>query len=718
MDSSVSTRAMKQKQYDVFLSFRGKDTRRGIVSHLHNALLDMRLDDIFKDDEALEIGDSISDEIKNAIRSSKFAIVVISENFVSSTWCLNELQMIMELHNKQQLIAVPIFYDVDPSHVKHQRGTFSLKRYKGSRIMQFFTRKKRKTAAQVRKWREALTQVGGTSGKDSRACEDEAMMVDDIVKYIARELSSMQPLQMDDLFGMDAHMEQIDPLLGMDSTTDEVRMIGIWGMRGIGKTTIAKYLYNKYSPRFGRRFCFIKNVSISAKNGLPGLQKELLSKILGKKQATILSEEQGCTTIKSKLKKLKVLIVLDDVDKVDQLRALAKETSWFGPGSRIIVTTRDLGLLYFYEQIFVHHVNFLGNDDSIRVVKHVAFYGGPAPSPSDVYEQLSIRASKIAQGLPLALDAFGTYLRRMKSIEEWENALDVLEKFACDNIMDILTISYEGLDKRDQAVFLHVACLFNGDAVQRVTTLIDHGDIRIKGLEEKSLIDISPDGCITIHVLVEQAAREIVRQESRHKPWRQRILWEHEQIVEVLQNTTGTATVEGVTLNMSEMLGMVFIEGGNLNAINNLKFFKAIKHLNDMESKLQFLAGIDKLPKTLRLLHWDAYPMETLPSEYYPSCLVELNLRYSNLRRLWDGTPGIDQLRRLDVTGSKNLTEVPDLSRATLLEELIMKSCKRLEQTPESIGGLSTLRKLDLSNCDGLMNLQIHVSENTVLPGR
>lgn len=167
MDSSVSPRVTKQ--YDVFLSFRGTDTRRGIVSHLHNAFLDRGIDDVFKDDDTLEIGDSISEEIKEGIRNSKFAIAVISANYVSSTWCLDELQLIMDLHKKHQLVAVPIFYDVDTSDVEHQKGTFSLKRYKCSRIRRLFSSKKRKMAAQVRKWREALIQVGGTSGKDSRA---------------------------------------------------------------------------------------------------------------------------------------------------------------------------------------------------------------------------------------------------------------------------------------------------------------------------------------------------------------------------------------------------------------------------------------------------------------------------------------------------------------------------------------------------------------------
>ncbi|KAL1217640.1 Disease resistance-like protein DSC2 [Cardamine amara subsp. amara] len=281
--------------------------------------------------------------------------------------------------------------------------------------------------------------------------------------------------------------------------------------------------------------------------------------------------------------------------------------------------------------------------------------------------------------------------------------------------MNILQTSYEGLDEQEKAAFLHVACLFNGNSVQRVNALIDDGDIRTKALEAKSLIDISPDGCITMHVLIEQAARAIVRKESGSMPWRQRILWKADRIISVLQRNTGTTTSEGVALHMCDMLHTLSIEGNVLNAINNLKFFKAFTHLNDIESKLKFLPGTDMLPNTLRLLHWDSYPMTTLPPKYYPHCLVELNLRYSNLVRLWDGTLGLSQLRRLDVTGSKNLTEIPDLSSATLLKELIMRGCTGLEQTPESIGSLSCLQKLDLSNCDGLTNLQIHITEKTVL---
>ncbi|KFK41712.1 hypothetical protein AALP_AA2G163700 [Arabis alpina] len=479
------------RQYDVFLSFRGEDTRKGIVSHLHRAFRSRGIDKIFKDDNTLEIGDSISEEIKEAIHNSKFAVLVISKNYASSTWCLDELQMIMELHKKKQLIAVPIFYNVDPSDVRHQKGTFDLK------------------------------------------SKDEATMVADIVAQISKQLSSMEPLDFSDIVGMKVRMEQLNTLLSVESE-DEVRMIGIWGMGGIGKTTIAKCLYEEYSRRFAR-YCFIENVRISAKNGLPYLQKKLLSNIRGKKQDTLWCVEKGCSCIKSKIKD-KIFLVLDDVDNMDQLHALAKKTGWFGPGSRIIITTRDFGLLYSFGVRLLYHVSLLDNNDAIQVFNQVAFEGGQPPS--DIYQRFSIRASRLAQGLPLALEAFGTYLRRITWIEGWEKALRILETVPHQSIMDILKTSFDGLDEQEQSAFLHVACLFNGDSVHRVNALIDDGDIRTKALEAKSLIDISPDGCITMHVLIEQAAREIVRQESGSMPWRQRILWKTDPIIFVLQKNT------------------------------------------------------------------------------------------------------------------------------------------------------------------------------------
>ena len=111
-------------KYDVFLSFRGEDTRRTFVSHLYKALEQSGIR-IFKDDERLERGKPIFDELLKAIEESKIAIVIFSKSYASSRWCLEELAHIIKCRNELELIVIPVFYDVTPSDVRHQNPPFA-----------------------------------------------------------------------------------------------------------------------------------------------------------------------------------------------------------------------------------------------------------------------------------------------------------------------------------------------------------------------------------------------------------------------------------------------------------------------------------------------------------------------------------------------------------------------------------------------------------------
>ncbi|XP_019089160.1 PREDICTED: TMV resistance protein N-like [Camelina sativa] len=498
--------------YDVFLSFRGEDTRKSFVSHLHKALVSRGIV-TFKDDRKLEIGESISEELCKAIQSSRFAAVAISENYVTSRWCLEELRLIMELQGKKEIEVVPIFYGVNPSDVRNQRGSFALEWYQGLEM-----------ADKVLGWREALTRIANRKGK-------------------------VPHNDFSDIVGMKTHEEGLSPLLNMDAN-DEVRMIGIWGMGGIGKTTIVK--------------------RISSKHGLLYLQEQLLSNILGEEHVKLWSVEQGVHCIKSRLGHLKVFIILDDVNDVNQLHALAKEARWFGLGSRIIVTTRDKSLLNNSCGVrFVYDVKFMDNDTALKLFEQVAFEGGHPPS--HVYKDLSICATGLAQGLPLALEAFGFYLHG-KSIVEWKDGLKSFEEAPYENITSILNISYNSLDEVGKAAFLHVACLFNGDPVLRVSTLLNRGEFEIRHLAKKSLIDISTDGCIAMHGLVEQTGRHIVRPESGSRPAKQRILWHPDDIYALLANYAGTSKIEGITLDVSALPHsfLLMYEIDNINDINKV----------------------------------------------------------------------------------------------------------------------------------------------------
>jgi len=108
--------------YDVFLSFRGGDTRQHFTDHLYKALTRAGIS-TFRDDDEIRIGENIELEIQKAIQESKSSIIVFSKNYSSSRWCLDELSMIMERRTVGHLVF-PVFYDVDPSEVGNQTGQF------------------------------------------------------------------------------------------------------------------------------------------------------------------------------------------------------------------------------------------------------------------------------------------------------------------------------------------------------------------------------------------------------------------------------------------------------------------------------------------------------------------------------------------------------------------------------------------------------------------
>ena len=123
MDAFATCAQVRLKKYDVFISFRGSDVRDGFLSHLTNRL---RQDDIdvYVDDK-LERGDQISYALLEAIEKSTIALVIFSKHYASSTWCLQELKKIMECKQNNNQIVIPIFYKVDPTHVRHQEGSYA-----------------------------------------------------------------------------------------------------------------------------------------------------------------------------------------------------------------------------------------------------------------------------------------------------------------------------------------------------------------------------------------------------------------------------------------------------------------------------------------------------------------------------------------------------------------------------------------------------------------
>ncbi|KAK7286733.1 hypothetical protein RJT34_21944 [Clitoria ternatea] len=148
--------------HDVFINFRGTDTRESFVSHLYAALRNAGVNTFF-DDEKLEKGAELGSNLLQAIEGSHISIVVFSKSYTESSWCLKELVEIMECRKTHGQIVVPIFYHIDPSDIRHQKGAFgqalealASKIHLGKGVKQSI----------ISKWRTALTQASNLSGWD------------------------------------------------------------------------------------------------------------------------------------------------------------------------------------------------------------------------------------------------------------------------------------------------------------------------------------------------------------------------------------------------------------------------------------------------------------------------------------------------------------------------------------------------------------------------
>ena len=151
--ASSSSFTHQSKKFDVFLSFRGEDTRLGFIGHLYKTLCQRGINTFI--DDSLQRGEEISASLLKTIESSRISIIVFSENYASSTWCLDELAKIVECKNNDQLVR-PVFYNVDPSEVRNQKGKY------GKALSKH--QKKLKDNKKLQSWRKALCEAANISG--------------------------------------------------------------------------------------------------------------------------------------------------------------------------------------------------------------------------------------------------------------------------------------------------------------------------------------------------------------------------------------------------------------------------------------------------------------------------------------------------------------------------------------------------------------------------
>ena len=331
--------------------------------------------------------------------------------------------------------------------------------------------------------------------------------------------------------GVVSRAKDVENLL--DIKSNDVRVVGIHGLGGIGKTTTAKAVYNRVADQFeGSSFLMNVRENSSTDRKIIKLQEKLLYEILGSKEE-LLSTSKGINVIKERLSSKRILLILDDVDKSGKVENFLGKCDWLANGSRVIITTRDRRVLNTLEICpLIYEAVPLDQHEAFQLFSKCAF---KKDKPEADYLRLTNQFICYANGLPLALQIIGSDLHG-RSIHEWESVLEKYKKILNKDIQDILKVSFEGLDKSEQDIFLDIACFFKGwskNYVVDILTACDlHPDYNIPNLIDKCLIRVE-FGKLWMHDLIQKMGRQIVQEES-DVPGERTRLWRYDDALEVL----------------------------------------------------------------------------------------------------------------------------------------------------------------------------------------
>ncbi|PKI39292.1 hypothetical protein CRG98_040348 [Punica granatum] len=623
-------------EYEVFLSFRGPDTRESFTDCLYNSL-------------------------------SKISIPIFSKRYASSKWCLRELSLIAERYRENKQIVMPIFFDVRPDQVKNQTGNYdaALRQHAG------------KYPQDVGEWRSALSELGQLKGWP---LEDTAngywgQFIKLVVTSVLSKLKKAHLPRNKTFVGIERHADAVMSLL--DVGIRDVRIVGIYGIRGIGKTTLAKDIYNKLLDGSEFEGCSsldnIREKSLPP-NGLEWLQSKLVADITRRKGDEFGSVDDGTKVLMDRFRGKKVLILLDDVDNIKQLNVLVAEREWFGIGSRIIITTTDGGILREAPQVdSSYEMGGMEQDEALELFNKHAFRTTD-PSTAKL-NHLAKKIVKATGGLPLALEIMGSSLYG-KNKDIWKETLQKLKERPDKKVIDQLR-GTERIKAISLQCELGESFCFDGEQFKNMSNLrflrLVYAELsgHIRSLSElrwlswqKSSMKFMPKSLPLAKLKVLDMSGSEVKED-----------W-----------SAWSSTKKPVKLKVLDLSGC-----HKLTTTPDLSMFKNLERL------------ILEDCQRLSAFHPTMVGLQCLSSLNLKGCW--LSLSHTGVATLPNSVGNLSNMEVLNINAN-NISHFPSsLGKLGKLKEINASKCKNLKGIPETIRGLSHLQTLHLTGCPKLQSL-------------
>ncbi|CAN0920437.1 Disease resistance-like protein DSC1 [Linum grandiflorum] len=520
-------------------------------------------------------------------------------------------------------------------------------------------------------------------------------------------------IQFNNLVGMDSRISEVEQLLAMEEL-NTIRVVGLWGMDGLGKSTLARTCYERLKTLHREmKFHFVDKIYETCSSGdksylVEGLIQEMYSKLLS--ESCLTWDDVNVDYRRARLSRLKVFVVLDDVQTLSQVEQFflgeaSKLLKLFSKGSRIIITSRNRRVLD-YVTAEIYPVEQLNDADSLRLFKLHAL--GPGSVQDD--RIMSHQVIAYCKGIPLALKVLGVRLLP-KDKKYWESFVCKLGHNQEAGVYHVLRRGYDELGDDNKRLFLDIACFFSGSLKsllkKYMETFYSSSLSRIEDLVSWSLLisnsDETQGDIVVVHTLLREMAWNIVNEEENIG--KRTRLKDPGDIRNLLTIREGDRATQGIYLDLSKAEDM-HLKDTAFKGMESLRWldFSWPKCDGYGNPRIKLSEGdLKSLPNELRGLHWDQFPSTSLPSCFSPKKLAYLVITRSPIEKCWKrDQPKLEYLMLLSLSGCEKLTAIPNLLHCSNLEHLLLSGCKSLIELPETIQCLVKLVRLDARDCEKL----------------